>query len=331
MSAVPPEGRVSVLTRSERNPIITRADIPDIPPEIVDATSAFNPAAVKYHDRYLLMLRVQTRGRETYLVMADSADGESFEVEGRIVRLAGLERVIGRVFHVYDPRITEIDGVYHVMLAIDMDFGCRLGVASTTDFVSFEFLGLAAQSDIRNGVLFPEKRIDRYLRLDRPNKVRLADGPTTGDAIYLSESEDLVDWYPIARVMTGREHYWDELIGSGPPPVKTRDGWLHVYHGVATHFRSASIYQAGAVLLDLADPSQVVARTRGNILEPREPYEIAGQVPNVVFPSGMIVDEYDEEGYARPGSRVLIYYGAADTCVGLATTTVAELLSACRG
>lgn len=322
---------MSVLTRSERNPILTRADIPDVLPEIVDATSVFNPAAVKYRGRYLLMLRVQTRSRETYLVMAESADGESFEVERRIVRLDGFEQVIGTVFHVYDPRITEIDGVYYVMFAVDMDFGCGLGVARTTDFVSFEFLGLAAENDIRNGVLFPERRIDRYLRLDRPNKVRLSDGPTTGDAIYLSESEDLVDWYPVARVMTGRAHYWDELIGSGPPPVKTRDGWLHVYHGVATHFQSANIYQAGAVLLDLADPSQVVARTRGNILEPRESYEIAGQVPNVVFPSGMIVDEHDEEGYAKPGSRVLLYYGAADTCVGLATTTVAELLAACRG
>jgi beta-1,4-mannooligosaccharide/beta-1,4-mannosyl-N-acetylglucosamine phosphorylase len=323
-------GRVSVFTRSPRNPILTRADVPDVPPDVVDVTSVFNPGAVKFRDRYLLMLRVQARSRETCLMLAESADGESFEVEPRIVHLDGIERVVGTVFHAYDPRITEIDGVYYLMFAIDMDFGCRLGVARTTDFDSFEFLGLAAKNDIRNGVLFPERRIDRFLRLDRPNKVQLSDGPTTGDAIYLSESEDLTDWYPIARVMTGRAHYWDELIGSGPPPVRTRDGWLHVYHGVATHFRSASIYQAGAVLLDLADPSVVVGRTRGNILEPREPYEVAGQVPNVVFPSGMIVDGYDEEGFALPDARVLLYYGAADTCVGLATTTVADLVAACE-
>jgi beta-1,4-mannooligosaccharide/beta-1,4-mannosyl-N-acetylglucosamine phosphorylase len=324
------EERVSVLTRSERNPIITRSDIPDIPPQIADATSVFNPGAAKLGGRYLLMLRVQTRSRETFLLIAESEDGESFDIRHEVIGLAGIEQIMGTAFHVYDPRITEIEGTFHIMVAIDTEFGCRLGVATTTDFESFEFRGLAAKNDIRNGVLFPEKRIGRYLRLDRPNKVRLADGPTTGDAIYLSESEDLLDWYPVARVMTGRAHYWDELIGSGPPPIKTRDGWLHVYHGVATHFRGANIYQAGAVLLDLADPSQVVARTRGNILEPREPYELVGQVPNVVFPSGMIVDEYDEEGYARPGSRVLLYYGAADTCVGLATTTVGELIAACR-
>lgn len=321
---------MSVLTRSERNPIITRSDIPDIPPQIVDATSVFNPGAVKRHGRYLLMLRVQTRSRETFILIAESDDGESFGIRREVVSLAGIEQVIGRIFHVYDPRITEIEGTFYIMMAIDTDFGCRLGVARTTDFESFEFLGLAAEDDVRNGVLFPETRVGRYLRLDRPNKVRLEDGPTTGDEIYLSESEDLLDWYPVTRVMSGRAHYWDELIGSGPPPIKTRDGWLHLYHGVATHFQSANVYQAGAVLLDLADPSQVIARTRSNILEPREPYELAGQVPNVVFPSGMIVDEYDEQGYARPESRVLVYYGAADTCVGLATTTVGELISACR-
>ena len=110
--------------------------------------------------------------------------------------------------------------------------------------------------------------------------------------------------------------------------MKTRRGWLHVYHGVATHFGSANIYQAGVVLLDLLNPARVVGRCRGNILEPREPYELAGQVPNVVFPSGLVVEEFDRDGYALPSSPVKVYYGAADTAVGLAVTTVGELLEA---
>ena len=83
------------------------------------------------------------------------------------------------------------------------------------------------------------------------------------------------------------------------------------------------------VLLDLADPRRVLARGRDNILEPREPYELTGQVPNVVFPSGMIVAEYDEEGYALSDSLVRVYYGAADTVVASATTTIKELLDEC--
>jgi beta-1,4-mannooligosaccharide/beta-1,4-mannosyl-N-acetylglucosamine phosphorylase len=148
--------------------------------------------------------------------------------------------------------------------------------------------------------------------------------------IELAESEDLLRWRRVGDVLAGRPHYWDELIGSGPPPIKTRAGWLHIYHGVATHFHSANIYQAGVALLDLADPSRLLARSRNNILEPREPYELSGQVPNVVFPSGAVVETHDAEGFAPPESRVFVYYGAADTCVGLAETTVGELLAACR-
>jgi beta-1,4-mannooligosaccharide/beta-1,4-mannosyl-N-acetylglucosamine phosphorylase len=74
----------------------------------------------------------------------------------------------------------------------------------------------------------------------------------------------------------------------------------------------------------------VLARCRCNVLEPRELYELTGQVPNVVFPSGMIVETYDAEGFAEEDSPVNLYYGAADTVVGLATTTIRELLDAAR-
>ena len=127
--------------------------------------------------------------------------------------------------------------------------------------------------------------------------------------------------------MAGRPRYWDERIGPGPPPVRTRRGWLLIYHGVATHFGSLNIYQAGVALLDLDDPSVLVGRSRDNVLEPREPYELIGQVPNVVFPSGLVVEEIDDEGFAREDSRVLVYYGAADTCVGLYETTLAALVA----
>ncbi|MFH1501492.1 MAG: glycoside hydrolase family 130 protein [Candidatus Eisenbacteria bacterium] len=320
---------MTVFRRHKRNPIITRADIPAVSPELEDVSSVFNPGAIAYRGRHLLMLRVQTRGRETRLMMAESADGASFDVWPRTVEFRGLSRVMGAVHHVYDPRITRIGEDHFVMFAMDMDYGCRLGLARTTDFVTFEFVGLVAKNDTRNGVLFPERVGGRYLRLDRPNKVRLADGPTTGDEIWLSESDDLVDWTPVRRVMSGRAHYWDELVGAGPPPIKTTAGWLSVYHGVATHFASANIYQAGAMLLDLDDPSRVVARTRNNILEPRDPWELTGQVPNVVFPSGLVVDEYDDAGFATMSSPLTLYYGAADTCVCSAASTVGELVAAC--
>jgi beta-1,4-mannooligosaccharide/beta-1,4-mannosyl-N-acetylglucosamine phosphorylase len=316
------------MRRHPASPILTRADVPDVPPLLTDATSVFNPGAVKAGGRYILMLRVQARSRETFTMVAESADGVRFAVRPEIVEFKGLEKVRGRVYHVYDPRITALEGGHYVMFAMDMDGGCGLGLARTGDFRSFDFLGLTSAADVRNGVLFPEKVGGAYLRLERPNRARQAGGPTTGSEIWLAESDDLIRWKPRGPVMAGRFHYWDEFIGSGPPPVKTRRGWLHVYHGVATHFGSANIYQAGVSLLDLADPSRLLGRSRGNILEPREIYELAGQVPNVVFPSGMVVEGLDAEGFAPETSPVKIYYGAADTAVGLAITTVGELLEA---
>jgi len=316
------------MKRHQINPILTRSDIPPISPELADVTSVFNPGAIKDGDTYRLMLRVQSRSRETFLVMAESPDGVNFTVENKIVNFKGIEKVTGRIFHIYDARISRIDGRFYIMFAMDMQDGCQLGLGVTDDFKSFEFLGITSYEDIRNGVLFPEKINGKYFRMDRPNKARHSGGPTSGSTIWLSESDNLIDWTPTAPLIDGRFHYWDEYIGSGPPPVKTRKGWLHVYHGVAGHFGSSNIYQGGVMLLDLNDPSKVIGRCRCNILEPREIWEVAGQVPNVTFPSGMVVEEFDDEDFALESSEVKIYYGAADTSVGLLITTISELLDA---
>lgn len=318
------------MERHPKNPILTRKDIPDILPLLTDATSVFNPGAVKFGGKYLLMLRVQSRSRETFFVMAESQDGVKFIVARDLVEFKGIEKVKENIYHVYDARITQLEGAYYIMFALDMDSGCQLGLAKTSDFRRFDFLGITSTDDVRNGVLFPEKVGGKYLRMERPNKARLEGGPTTGSTIWLSESDDLIHWKESAPLISGRFHYWDEFIGSGPPPVKTQTGWLHIYHGVATHFGSANIYQAGVMLTDLQNPAKVIGRCRGNILEPRELYELAGQVPNVVFPSGMIVEKFDQAGFALPESPVKVYYGAADTSVCLATTTIRELLAAAQ-
>ena len=259
---------------------------------------------------------------------AESTDGEAFTVQPRLVEIKGLNAVEDTIYHVYDPRLTRIEGTTYMVFAADTDGGCRLGVAVTDDLERFDLIGFGGD-DVRNGVLFPEKIGGQFVRLERPNRTRLESGVTTGDAIVLAGSDDLIRWNEIGPVMAGRPHYWDELIGSGPPPVKTRAGWLHVYHGVATHL-GGCIYQAGALLLDLQDPTRVLARSRNNILEPRAAYEQVGQVPNVVFPTGLIVERFDDDGFALHESEVRLYYGAADTCVALASTTVGDLLAMCE-
>ncbi|KPJ87169.1 MAG: hypothetical protein AMS18_14995, partial [Gemmatimonas sp. SG8_17] len=180
--------------------MITRESIPAIAPHLEDATSVFNPGAIMIEGRYLLMLRVQSRGRETFLVMAESPDGIEFDVRPELVHFRGIEQEKERIYHVYDPRITEIEGSYYVVFAADTDNGCRLGVAQTRDFETFELVGLGRDRDIRNGVLLPERLGDRYVRLARPNTQHTRGEPISGDQIVLSESNDLVRWKRVASV-----------------------------------------------------------------------------------------------------------------------------------
>ncbi len=315
------------MRRYENNPLIRPEDIPSMPPDIIDPTSVFNPGAIKFNERILLMLRVQNRARETYFIMSESKDGIQFDIANEFIKWEGLEKVKGKIYHLYDPRITMIGEEYYIMFAMDIESGCFLGLGKTIDFKKFKFLGIVSKEDNRNGVLFSEKVNGKYLRLDRPNKNQLVDGPLTGSEIWLSESEDLLQWKPVKKIISGRNHFWDELIGAGPPPVKTSKGWLCIYHGIAMHYQP--IYQAGIMLLDPNDPAKVISRGRFNILEPRELYETVGQVPNVIFPTGLIVDEFDENGFAKMDSEVKLYYGAADTVIGLATSTIEKLVEKC--
>ena len=162
------------MKRYENNPIITRQDIPDISPYLIDATSVFNPGAVKFNDQYLLLLRVQNRGRETFTIVAYSDDGKQFKVENKAVDFKGIENVKETIYHCYDARITFLDGTYYVMFAMDMEDACRLGLAQTQDFKSFEFMGIISEEDNRNGVLFPEKINGKFIsKINEKNEYNL--------------------------------------------------------------------------------------------------------------------------------------------------------------
>ena len=115
--------------------------------------------------------------------------------------------------------------------------------------------------------------------------------------------------------------WWDSLrIGIGPPPIRTEHGWLLIYHGVKETI-AGDIYRVGLVLLDLDEPTRVASSTaRPGSSRPLEPYERTGDVPNVVFPCGLVHDEASDE--------VRLYYGAADSSICLATSRLADLLDA---
>ena len=220
-----------MLVRNNNNPIITRSDIPNLGAHLRDVSSVFNPGAVKVNDIYHLMLRVQNRGRETFLMMADSSDGIDFKIRLEPIHFKGIEKVDLDVYHIYDPRITQIDNIIYILFAIDSNMGTKLGLAKSNDLRSFEFMGIISEKNNRNGVLFPELINGYYARLDRPNTGK-NDSVMSGDTICLSFSKDMKNWKHESIIIEGRTHYWDELIGAGTPPIKTKEGWLIIYHGV---------------------------------------------------------------------------------------------------
>jgi beta-1,4-mannooligosaccharide/beta-1,4-mannosyl-N-acetylglucosamine phosphorylase len=193
--------------------------------------------------------------------------------------------------------------------------GASIGMGRTKDFKKWIRMPNPLMPFNRNGVLFPRKINGNYYLLSRPSD---SSHTPFGD-IYLSESPDLVYWGKHRFVMgKGGQGWWQGVkIGGGPVPVETTEGWLLFYHGVSTTC-NGFVYSFGAVLLDIANPSEVLLRTRDYLLTPEKEYETVGFVPNVVFPCANIYD-------ADTG-RIAVYYGAADTYTSLAFCQVDELL-----
>ena len=128
------------LCRHPSSPVLTRLDIHSPVPALVDPSAVFNPGALRHEGRVFLLLRVQSRGRETMLLPAWSDDGLVFQVGGEPVRWVGLEHLGDSVHHIYDPRLTWLEDACFAVVAVDTDSGCRLAVARSVDFQTFEIL-----------------------------------------------------------------------------------------------------------------------------------------------------------------------------------------------
>jgi beta-1,4-mannooligosaccharide/beta-1,4-mannosyl-N-acetylglucosamine phosphorylase len=214
----------------------------------------------------------------------------------------------------YDPRVIRFpeDDRYYVVWCAYYG-GATLGLAWTKDFKTFHRMDDPTPPWNRNGVLFPRKVKGSYVLLHRPG----GPGHNNYGNIFLSHSPDLVHWGRHRLVMKTLGGWQSTKIGAGPVPIETSEGWLLIYHGVLTSC-NGFIYSAGVALLDLDAPEKVVARARPYILSPQTLYECVGDVPNVVFPCAALCD-------AATG-RLAIYYGCADTVVGMAFSTVDDLV-----
>jgi len=292
--------------RWEGNPVLALEDMP------FRCNTVFNGTPVKLGNEYLLLLRVEGQQGYSFFALARSRDGLHFEVHPEPVLLPAQEGLAAEYERggIEDPRATFIDGAYYVMYTAVSGTGYRIALARTQDFLSFERIAAISEPGNKDGVLFPEKIGGLYARLDRPF------GRGIG-SIWLSYSRDLIHWGNAKLLLTPRPGYWDEFrVGASVPPIRTKHGWLEIYHGTKMT-SSGPIYRAGSALLDLDDPSKVIARCTVPLLSPRTGYERVGDVGNVVFACGAIVE---------PDNSVKLYYGAADTCVCVATASLEDII-----
>jgi beta-1,4-mannooligosaccharide/beta-1,4-mannosyl-N-acetylglucosamine phosphorylase len=305
-----PAGCGDVVWRSSRNPIIPRDLLPR-------SNSIFNSAVVPFCGGYAGVFRVDDTTREMNLHAGRSQDGIDWELDPETIRWLPTDPRIAEIQepfeHAYDPRVTWLEDRFYVTWCNGYH-GPTIGVGYTLDFETFHQLDNAFLPFNRNGVLFPRRVNGMYLMLSRPSD----NGHTPFGDMYLSESPDLTHWGRHRLVMEPRRWTWESTkLGAGPTPIETPDGWLLIYHGVLTSC-NGFVYSMGAALLDLDEPWKVVARSRDYLLSPQVPYEQVGDVPNVVFPCAALLD--------RPTGRLTIYYGCADTVVGLAHGYLPEII-----
>lgn len=318
LAAMIPARREELVIRAKENPILK-----PIEKHAWEKKAVFNAAAVDVGGSIHLLYRAMGDDNTSVLGYASTKNGikiterldtpayvprEDFEMKkGSQDGNSGCE----------DPRITKIgETLYMTYTAFDGIHPTHVALTtiSAKDFLAKKWSAwskpvLATPENVndKNMCLLPEKIGGQYMLLHRINSQLCADFL---DALDFKKSR----LTRCIEIMGPRPGMWDsQKIGIAGPPIKTEKGWLLIYHGVS----KSTTYRLGAVLLDLKNPSIVISRTIDTIFEPLTEYERVGQIRNVVFSCG-IVERKDS---------LFIYYGGADTVIGVAKVSLKKLLT----
>lgn len=332
------------VTRHPNNPIIV--------PGKYDWRRAvtFNPGVINENGKVYLYERTAGKLRPfiCYIGMMESEDGVNF-IHSNDQPVFTPEMAGSPYGSVQDPRVVKIDGKYYMTYAyrpyawsshptgtgvpesFQTDFPgfdgdplknqTRSGIAISDDLYNWKHHCWAtpAEIDDRDVILFPEKINGRYAMLRRPLQFIGKDYGTYKAGIWLAFSDDMQNWDSNVLIAKPEFQWENNRIGGSLPPIKTEFGWLVIYHGVETLDERTNmvVYRAGAMLLDVEDPTKVIKRCSKFILEPTTYYEKFGlYIPNVVFPTGGYIEE----------NKLHIYYGVCDTAIARASIELNELL-----
>jgi predicted GH43/DUF377 family glycosyl hydrolase len=243
----------------------------------------------------------------SHLRLASSTDGVHFQPEPSFKPLMGENEY--ESFGIEDCRVSQIGPDYYLTYTAVSPHGVAVGLRSTRDWQRFTRHGLIFPPHNKDCALFEEKIGGSYVALHRPSSPQLG-----GNYIWLSKSTDLLHWGDHRLLARTRQGMWDSArVGAGAAPIRTPPGWLEIYHGADVKHR----YCLGALLLDLKEPWNVLARSEQPIMEPVAEYERNGFMGNVLFTNGQLVD----------GDRLTIYYGASDSVICAAEFSITEILN----
>ncbi|OOV12808.1 glycosidase [Deinococcus sp. LM3] len=304
-----PTRRSTLFTRSDLNPLLSAADWP------YPANSVFNAGATLLRDgTTLLLCRVEDFRGLSHLTAARSADGLTDWQIDPAPTLQPSPDHPDEVWGIEDPRITYLpeEDQYAVLYTAYSPAGPGVALALTRDFVTFERRGLIFPPEDKDAAIFPTRFGENWAALHRPVTSSSAN-------IHLSFSENLRHFGDSRSVLEARRGpWWDaRKVGLSAPPIRTDEGWLVIYHGVKVT-GGGVLYRNGLALLDLHNPSVCLRRSDPWILGPHDLSERVGDVANVVFPCGTVLQP--------DGDTLRVYYGQADTSIGLATASLSELL-----
>lgn len=322
-----------VVKKSEYNPIL----IPD-KYHYWEEFASFNLCPIKYGKkifgayRAISAVDILQNPRQTSIIgIGESKDGIHFK--NRVPFIIPKEE--WDKFGCEDPRITYFEGTFYTFYTALSKYpfssdGIKVAVALSKNLKKITERHLVTPFNAKAMTLFPERINGKIVVMFSfhtdfpPAKIVIA----TFDKIeelwstaFWKKWEEKIDDYTLDLKRTPYDH-----IEVGAPPIKTKYGWLVIYSHIQNYFQSPNnldrIFGIEAVLLDLKDPRKIIGKTKGPIIVPEESYELSGFVPNVVFPTGALVEKN-----ARAGGDILtIYYGAADTTVCSAQINLNDLI-----
>jgi len=277
-------------------------------------SDVWSAGVVFYRDEILLLITIEDLSGHQSIHLAKRDEKNRFHVEEKPF-LEACRDDSGCNPHeshgIMDAKVTLIGDTYYIMYLASGEYGFRLGLATTKDFEHVDMRKYISQPDTKAGTLFPEKIKGRYARLDRPR---------AGTSIWITYSDDLTYWGGSECVMRPRAGFWDSArIGAGTPPMRIPQGWLLIYYAVK-NTSAGPLFRLGAVILEIEEPTKIVARSNIPILSPREHYERVGNIGNMVFTSGALI---------KNDGEVEIIYSGSSSCLCLGTTTVREIVDTC--